>query len=127
MAPSLMAGDGRYLPLPDASIDCLLNSYTFEVLAETDIRLVLTETQRVLRPGGRAVIVNLTDATDGGTEDQAMIADWKARYEADPEFFGGARPLQLESMLRAHGFDPVKRFYVGPDWPSEVLLAIKPA
>ena len=126
-AASLLQGDGRHLPFPDASISCLLNSYTFEVLAEADIRLVLVETMRILRPGGRAVIVNLTDATNGGSEDEAMIADWKARYEADPEFFGGARPLQLESMLRAQGFDPVTRYYVGPDWPSEVLLAIKPA
>jgi ubiquinone/menaquinone biosynthesis C-methylase UbiE len=126
VAPSLVAGDGRRLPFPDASIDCLLNSYTFEVMGEADIRLMLVETMRVLRPTGRAVIANLTDATNGGTEDEAMIADWKARYEADPEFFGGARPLQLESMLCAHGFDPVTRVYVGPDWPSEVLLATKP-
>jgi hypothetical protein len=121
-----VAGDARHLPLPDASINCLLNSYTFEVLGQPDIQMLLVETMRVLQPGGRAVIVNLTDATNGETEDEAMIADWKARYEHDPEFFGGARPLQLESMVRAHGFDPVTRFYVGPDWPSEVLLAIKP-
>jgi len=126
LAPSLLAGDGRKLPFPDGSIECLLNTYTFEVLAEDDIQPLLLETMRVLRTGGRAVIVNLTDATDGGAEDEAMIADWKARYKADPEFFGGARPLQLESMLRAHGFDPVTRTYVGPDWPSEVLLAIRP-
>jgi ubiquinone/menaquinone biosynthesis C-methylase UbiE len=126
-APSLLLGDGRRLPFSEGSIDCLLNTYTFEVLGGEDIPPVLVETLRVLRPGGRAVIVNLTDATDGGTEDEAMIADWKARYEADPEFFGGARPLQLESMLQVHGFDPVTRSYVGPDWPSEVLLAIKPA
>jgi len=125
--PSLLLGDGRKLPFSDASIDCLLNTYTFEVLAENDISRVLAETIRVLRPGGRAVIVNLTDATNGGIEDEAMIADWKARYEADPEFFGGARPLQLESMLRARGFGRVTRSYVGPDWPSEVLLAIKQA
>jgi len=125
-APSLLVGDGRKLPFPDGSIDCLLNTYTFEVLGEGDIPPLLLETMRVLRPGGRAVIVNLTDATDGSDEDEAMIADWKARYEADPEFFGGARPLQLESMLRAHGFAPVTRFYVGPDWPSEALLGFRP-
>ena len=126
LAPSLLLGDGRYLPFPDGRLDCLLNTYTFEVLSEDDIPPLLRETMRVLRPGGRTVIVNLTDATDGGAEDEAMIADWKARYEADPEFFGGARPLQLESMLREHGFEPVTRTYVGPDWPSEVLLAFRP-
>jgi hypothetical protein len=56
-----------------------------------------------------------------------MIEDWKRRYAADPEAFGGARPLQLSSMLAAHGFEPVHRTYVGPDWPSEVLLAMRPA
>ena len=126
LAPSLLVGDGRKLPFPDGSIDCLLNTYTFEVLGEGDIPPLLLETMRVLRPGGRADIVSLTDATDGSDEDEAMIADWKARYEADPEFFGGARPLQLESMLRAHGFDPVTRFYVGPNWPSEALLGFRP-
>jgi ubiquinone/menaquinone biosynthesis C-methylase UbiE len=126
-AAPLLLGDGRRLPFPDASLDCLLNTYTFEVLAERDIPPLLVETMRVLRPGGRAVIVNLTDATDGGAEDEAMIADWKRRYASDPEFFGGARPLQLQSMLRAQGFEPVTRVYVGPDWPSEVLVAFRPA
>ena len=124
--PSLLQGDGRQLPFPDESFDCVLNAYTFEVMAEPDIAAMLDDMLRVLRPGGRAVIVNLTDATDGGTEDEAMIRDWKARYDADPEFFGGARPLQLTEMLRAHGFASITRRYVGPEWPSEVLLAIRP-
>ena len=125
-APSLLLGDGRNLPFPNTSIDCVLNTYTFEVMAGPDIASMLDDMRRVLRPGGRAVIVNLTDATGGGAEDEAMIQDWKARYEADPEFFGGARPLQLSEMLQAHGFEVAARRYVGPSWPSEVLLAYRP-
>jgi ubiquinone/menaquinone biosynthesis C-methylase UbiE len=124
--PSLLLGDGRAMPFPDASIDCLLNTYTFEVMPEADIAAMLDDMLRVLVPGGRAVIVNLTDATDGGPEDEALIGDWKTRYAADPEFFGGARPLQLTEMLRARGFVRVTRRYVGRDWPSEVLLAFRP-
>jgi ubiquinone/menaquinone biosynthesis C-methylase UbiE len=123
----LLLGDGRALPFAAASFDCVLNTHTFEVMAEHDIAAMLDDMLRVLRPGGRAAIVNLTDATDGGVEDEAMIADWKSRYEADPEFFGGARPLQLAAMLRSHGFGNITRSYVGPDWPSEVLLAFRPA
>ena len=126
VAPALLLGDGRHLPFPDASIDCVLNTYTFEVLGEADIAPALLETMRVLRPGGRVVIVNLTDATNGNAEDEAMIGDWKARYEADPEFFGGARPLQLSPMLAAHGFESIMRAYVGSDWPSEVLAGRRP-
>ena len=123
---SLLLGDGRSLPFADGSIDCMLNSYTFEVMAAPDIAAMLDDMLRVLRPGGRVVIVNLTDATNGGVEDEAMIRDWLDRYKADPEYFGGARPLQLSEMLRAHGFESVTRRYVGPDWPSEVLLAYRP-
>ena len=123
---TLLLGDGRALPFGDASIDCMLNTYTFEVLAQDDIPPLLHETLRVLRPGGRVVIVNLTDLTDGSAADEAMIEDWKRRYADDPEFFGGARPLQLQSMLEANGFERVTRRYVGPDWPSEVLLAFRP-
>ena len=125
-APPLVLADGLALPFATGSLDCILNTYTFEVMALPDIGAMLQETLRVLRPGGRFVAVNLTDATDGDEEAEAMIEDWKARYLKDPEAFGGARPLQLMQSLRAHGFERVTRRYVGPDWPSEVLLAFKP-
>lgn len=122
----LLLGDGRALPFADGVIDCMLNTYTFEVMNTRDIAAMIGEMYRAVRPGGRAVVVNLTDATEGGPEDEAMVQDWKQRYEADPEFFGGARPLQLTDMLRAGGFDVRSRRYVGPEWPSEVLLAYRP-
>jgi len=115
--------DARHIPVPDASFDCLLNTYTFEVLATPDITPVLDECLRILKPGGRIAIVNLTD---GEGPDAAMTEDWKQRYQNDPEFFGGARPLHLQSMLEARGFSNVTRTYVGPHWPSEVLLAHRP-
>jgi ubiquinone/menaquinone biosynthesis C-methylase UbiE len=123
-ACALALADGRALPFPDASFDCILNTYTFEVLPESDIGPVIDECLRVLRPGGRLVAVDLTE---GEGEDAAMIEDWKRRYADDPEFFGGARPVLLQPMLESHGFERVTRRYVGLDWPSEVLLALKPA
>jgi ubiquinone/menaquinone biosynthesis C-methylase UbiE len=126
-APSLsipfLLADARHLPFLDATFDCLLNTYTFEVLATSDTPPVLEECLRVLKPGGRIAVVNLTD---GEGPDAAMTEDWKRRYQIDPEYFGGARPLHLQSMLQAHGFTNVTRTYVGPDWPSEVLLARRP-
>jgi ubiquinone/menaquinone biosynthesis C-methylase UbiE len=121
--PFLLA-DARALPFAGAAFYCLLVTYTFEVLPESDIGPAIDECRRVLRPGGRLVAVNLTE---GEGADAAMIEDWKRRYANDPEFFGGARPLLLQDMLVAHGFKRVSRRYVGPDWPSEVLLAHRPA
>lgn len=120
---AMVLGDGRQLPFAAASFDCLLNTYTFEVLAMPDIAPMLDECLRVLKPGGRITVVNLTD---GEGEDAAMTEDWKRRYVDDPEFFGGARPLQLQPMLEARGFVDVRRTYVGPEWPSEVLIGYRP-
>ncbi len=119
----LILADARHIPFSDATFDCILNTYTCEVLALPDIPPVLDECRRVLKSGGRIVIVNLTD---GEGPDAAMTEDWKRRYQADPEYFGGARPLHLQSMLEARGFTNVTRTYVGPHWPSEVLLAHRP-
>jgi ubiquinone/menaquinone biosynthesis C-methylase UbiE len=120
----LLLADARALPFPDAAFDCLLVTYTFEVLPQSDIGPAIDECRRVLHPGGRLVAVNLTE---GEGPDAAIIEDWKRRYANDPEFFGGARPLLLQAMLEARGLAPVSRRYVGPDWPSEVLLARRAA
>jgi hypothetical protein len=69
------------------------------------------------------VAVNLTE---GEGADAAMTDEWKARYVNDPEFFGGARPVLLQPLLEARGLQRVARRYVGPEWPSEVLLGFKP-
>jgi ubiquinone/menaquinone biosynthesis C-methylase UbiE len=121
--PPLLLGDGRHLPFADASFDCLLSTYTFEVLPAAEIPSVVRESWRVLRPGGRIVVVNLTEGQDA---DAAFTADWKRRFAADPEYFGGARPLRLAPLLERQGFIDVSRRYCGPDWPSEVLLAHRP-
>ena len=123
-AVPLILADARSLPFPDAAFDCLLSTYTCEVLATPDIPQVLDEYLRVLKPGGRIAVVNLTD---GEGADAAMTEDWKRRYQDDPEYFGGARPLHLRPMLEARGFTYVSHTYVGPDWPSEVLLAYRPS
>jgi ubiquinone/menaquinone biosynthesis C-methylase UbiE len=119
---AVVLADGRRLPFPESSFDCLLNTYTFEVLTMPDILPVLDECLRVLKPGGRIAVVNLTD---GEGADAAMTEDWKRRYVEDPEFFGGARPLHLQAMLEARGFINATRTYVGPEWPSEVLIAYR--
>ena len=123
IALPLLLADARNLPFTEAAFDCLLITYTFEVLPMPDIAPVLDECLRVLKPGGRIAVVNLTEGEGAGA---AMTDDWKRRYQDDPEYFGGARPLQLRAMLEARGFAGVSRTYVGPSWPSEVLLALRP-
>jgi len=118
----LMLADGLRLPFPDGSFDCLLSSYTLEVLPSEAMLPSLLEWHRVLRPGGRIVVCNLTD---GEGSDAAMTEDWRRRFQDDPEFFGGARPVHAISLLREAGFMDVTRRYVGPEWPSEVIRGVR--
>ena len=119
----LILGDATALPFADGAFDCLLITYTLEVLPTDAILPALRECLRVLRPGGRAIALNLTPGEGG---DAAMTSEWQQRFTTDPEAFGGARPLQASSLMQQAGFAEVLRTYVGPDWPSEVLMGIKP-
>jgi ubiquinone/menaquinone biosynthesis C-methylase UbiE len=120
---SLMQADALLLPFDDAAFDCLLCSYTLEVLPGEAMLPALREFHRVLCGGGRVVLCNLTDGE--GEADAAMTQDWRKRFVGDPEALGGARPLHAASMLSDAGFVGVTRRYVGPEWPSEVLAAHK--
>jgi ubiquinone/menaquinone biosynthesis C-methylase UbiE len=121
--PPLIIGDTTALPFADGAFDCLLITYTLEVLPSDAILPALRECLRVLREGGRLVALNLTP---GQGDDAAMTTDWQERFTADPEAFGGARPLEATRMLQQAGFENVTRRYVGPKWPSEILLGYKP-
>lgn len=56
--PYRVAAVGEQLPFPDGTFDGVFSAYVFRNL--TSIPATLAETARVLRPGGRAVVVDLT-------------------------------------------------------------------
>jgi len=122
--PALMLGDGAALPFRDESLDCLLCTYTLECMPQEVIAATLAEMRRVLRQDGRLVIADLTDGED---EDAAMTEEWKAGYQRDPEFFGGARPLRLVPLIESSGLQLRERRYSGhgAGWPSEIVLATR--
>ncbi len=73
---NLMArwGDARALPLPDASVDIAVSCYTLHHLDDEGKREALSEMRRVLRPGGRVVLVDMMfDVTLAGP-DRSIIA-----------------------------------------------------
>ena len=96
------AGDATSLELPDASFDAAVSTQVYEYVA--DMPRALSELHRVLRPGGRAVILD-TDwrslvwhSSDPGRMDR-MLACWDDHL-ADPHL-----PAKLGPLLRQAGFE----------------------
>ncbi len=117
---TLSEGDATALPFADGSFDLLLNSYMFDLLPEQDFATVLAEFRRVLRPGGRLVLVNM-----------AQGAAWQHRlydrlYQLSPRLMGGCRGVALEEHVRAAGFSDVSlNLTVQAGFPSEIIHARK--
>jgi ubiquinone/menaquinone biosynthesis C-methylase UbiE len=111
---SFVKADATALPFAEASFDVAVSTQVYEYVA--DLSLALAELHRVLRPGGRALILD-TDwdsivwhATDPDLM-RRVLAAWTQRF-ADPHL-----PRTLASQLRAAGFQ-VSR--------PEVLVLLNP-
>jgi ubiquinone/menaquinone biosynthesis C-methylase UbiE len=118
---NLKVGDAYQLSFPDSSFDVLLNNYMFDLIPEKDFLQILPEFKRVLRPGGRIVLANMTL----GTRWFNTIWDWL--YRLNPALLGGCRGIELGLYLQCAGFEEIRREYISQfGFPSEVIYAVKP-
>ena len=97
----LVKADATALPFPDATFDAATSIQVYEYIA--DLSAALAELHRVLRPGGRALILDtdwdsiVWQATDPDRM-RRVLAAWTQRF-VDPHL-----PRSLASQLRAVGF-----------------------
>jgi ubiquinone/menaquinone biosynthesis C-methylase UbiE len=121
----LREADARSLPFPQSAFDVLFNSYMFDLLPLKDMPLVLGEFHRVLKPGGRLVLVSMSKEHGG------QRTWWERLYQSLPRscaayLLGSCRPVLLEWFVRAAGFCEVKREFIRGLLPSEIVMARKP-
>ena len=95
-------GDATTLPYPENSSDAAVSTQVYEYVQ--DVPAALRELHRVLRPGGRAVILD----TDYGslvihTEEPARMARVLAAW--DKHFVHPDLPRRLSRQLRDSGFE----------------------
>lgn len=119
---NLRQGDARSLPFDDNSFDVLFNSYMLDLIPLDDLPVVLGEFRRVLKSGGRLVLVNMS-------KDQEITL-WERLYRATPArlvpyLYGGCRPVLIAQLAREAGFRDVQREFIRNTIPSEVVVGRK--
>lgn len=85
---------------PDASFDRFLSTYVLDLLAPSDIAMVLQEAHRVLRPEGLLCLAGITTGHTCGS--RIAMTLWQGVNYLWPSLLGGCRPLQLEHLLAAN-------------------------
>lgn len=115
----LKIGDAYDLDFPNASIDVLINNYMFDLLPEQDFLMVLKEFKRVLRPGGRLAMVNMTKGQ------RWYNGIWGRIYRINPALLGGCRGVSLLPQIEECGFQQIRREYMSQlTFPSEIVCAV---
>ena len=99
---ALVAGVAEELPLPDASVDAVLCA--FVLCSVTDPGRALAEVRRVLRPGGRLLLLEHVRGPQGSllARVQDRVDPWWHRVAG-----GDSVTRDTGSLVRAAGFDDV--------------------
>jgi demethylmenaquinone methyltransferase/2-methoxy-6-polyprenyl-1,4-benzoquinol methylase len=117
----LICGDAEHMPYPDDSFDGVFTSFTLELFDTPAIPAVLAECRRILRPGGRLVVVALSKEGKQGL----MLKAYEWTHEHFPNLMD-CRPIHARRSIEAAGFD-VSATEIEHMWvPVEIVLAVKP-
>jgi demethylmenaquinone methyltransferase/2-methoxy-6-polyprenyl-1,4-benzoquinol methylase len=118
----LCCADAAQLPFRDNSCDAILMAFTLELFDTPEIPQVLSETRRVLKPGGRIAVVSLSK--EGQTSTAMRLYEWA--HLKWPRY-ADCRPIYVERSMTACGYTVRSR--VGARMaglPLETILANKP-
>jgi demethylmenaquinone methyltransferase/2-methoxy-6-polyprenyl-1,4-benzoquinol methylase len=95
----LCCADALHLPYPDASMDGVFMSFTLELFDTPEIPRVLAECKRVLKTGGRVVVVAMSRARPKGLVME--VFEWTHRHF--PNYLD-CRPILVRQAMEDAGF-----------------------
>jgi len=112
--------DCRHLPFMDGTFDVLMNQYLLDILPVEDFIPILLEFKRVLKTGGRIVLVNMTKG------EKWVNQIYEEIYKLKPPLLAGCRGVMAQPFLEEIGFKEFLREFVSRfGFPSEVVRGVK--
>lgn len=109
------------LPFDAGSFDLVVNGYMLDLLPKDDIPRALGEFRRVLRPGGRLVLSNMTKG------ERRRHRVWDALYARGINLTANCRGVLAAPVLAELGFPDVQREYLAQaGFPTEIVTARRP-
>jgi ubiquinone/menaquinone biosynthesis C-methylase UbiE len=113
-------GDAVGMPYATAIMDAIFMSFTLELFDTPEIPKVLAECRRVLRPGGRLVVVGMSK--DAKHDPLVGVFEWTHKHL--PNFLD-CRPIYVREAMERAGFK-IKRRLLKHMWiPVEIVLGVK--
>jgi ubiquinone/menaquinone biosynthesis C-methylase UbiE len=112
--------DCRHLPFKSGTFDVLMNQYLFDILPVEDFVPILLEFKRVLKDGGRIVLVNMTKG------ERWVNQFYEEIYKLRLPLLAGCRGVFVQPFLKEIGFKEIQRRFISQfGFPSEVVRGIK--
>ena len=110
------------IPEPDCSFDRFVSTYVLDLLAPDFIDQLLSESRRLLVPGGKLCLVSMTFGTS--TLSRVVCWGWQRLWRLRPGIVGGCHPIELLDYVSSNEWSPVYRATL-TSWgiSSEVLVA----
>lgn len=118
----LLSGDAEHLPYLDGLVDGIFMSFTLELFDTPEIPVVLAECRRVLKDGGRLVVVGMS--REGAMKWLTRAFEWTHRHFLN---LLDCRPIYVRRALEAAGFQ-IEFSKLDKIWiPVEIVRAVKTA
>ncbi|MDH3673346.1 MAG: class I SAM-dependent methyltransferase [Gammaproteobacteria bacterium] len=123
-AEVILTEGGPPVDEPAGSYDRFVSNYVFDLLSHEDIRAVLREAHRMLRPDGLLCLSGLSSGSGFGSRMVAGVVSWIQSLR--PSLVGGCRPIDLLPFLLESEWQVQHHSKVVPfGIPSEVVVATR--
>ena len=116
----LTCGDAEHLPQSSDALDGIFTSFTLELFDTPAIPNILTECRRVLKPGGRLVVVALSKVGKAGIV--MKVYEWSHRHFPN---LMDCRPIYVGAALKAANFQLADSLIEHMWVPVEIVLGVK--